>query len=171
MLGPDWQKNERGAALYNLVETFDEQLEAAQNIEEWNREINNLQSYINYNERIFSVFVTDLGKLEIQVNINQTIITLFKELKYLNQAKLKITAFLTFTADDAKSIYPSAINLKEALKTFYNNLRKLDENSEKLVVYHKSEIYNLFKQSANITWNCREQLKKFVERFAVMVLF
>jgi hypothetical protein len=44
--------------------------------------------------------------MEIKVNINEVIIGLFKEIRNLNHAKIKMTAFLNFTADDAKTIYP-----------------------------------------------------------------
>jgi hypothetical protein len=54
---------------------------------------------MNLNERIFAV--VQKKKLEIIVNFDEKIISLFKEIRNLNFAKVKITAFLTFTAEDA----------------------------------------------------------------------
>ncbi len=169
VLGPEWQKNAKGATLCKLVAQFEEELTKSQSIEEWSREVNSVSQQMSVNERIYQVSSQESGRMEIRVNINDVIIQLFKEIRSLNQAKIKMTAFLNFTADDAKTIYPQAVVLQEAMHTFYQQEHKMQDGLQRLVASHKQDVLVTIQQGANITWNCRDQLKKYVERLAQKV--
>ena len=109
ILGSDWQNTTEGSQLQEIAETFEKHLNNTQLIDNWNRDITFFLNQMNLNERIFAV--VQKKKLEIIVNFDEKIISLFKEIRNLNFAKVKITAFLTFTAEDAQKIYPWAVSL------------------------------------------------------------
>lgn len=71
--------------------------------------------------------------LLLYVNIHPEILNLFKSLKQLTNVKMKVTAFLSFTADDVKQIYQSAVLLTEALEGFYASEERLNEKQKVLV--------------------------------------
>ena len=71
------------------------------------------------------------------MNLHPDILNLFKSLKQLVNVKLKVTAFLNFTAEDVKQVYQWATILTETLDNFYAAEERLSEKQKVLAVTYR----------------------------------
>ncbi len=68
-------------------------------VENWTRDITQFTSNLNWNEKIFDII--QKKNLEIVVNFDDRMISLFKEIRNLTYMKIKISSSLQFKAEDA----------------------------------------------------------------------
>jgi dynein heavy chain 1 len=99
IFGADWRNNYEGVQLLEIKNQFEEKLNKNTLVENWNKEIVQFLDQKNLNEKIFQV--VQKKHLEVWVNFDSRIISLFKEIRSLNHTKKKIQSILTFIADDA----------------------------------------------------------------------
>ena len=67
-------------------------------VENWTREITLFTNNMNWSEKIFDI--VQKKNLELVVNFDDRLISLFKEIRNLTWMKIKLSSSLQFTADD-----------------------------------------------------------------------
>jgi len=120
VLGKDWYEQEKGRELKEMGEKFEKKL-----INHYKmcvkrpKEMANVKDSFNFRDQIFSV-KKDPGaeSLELIVQFEDDVVTLFKEIRNFNWLDVKIPHVLKFKAEEATLIYPYVVSLKESLRTY-----------------------------------------------------
>lgn len=144
VLGKDWDMHPEGKKLKELGDAFAKKLNTEKIVEKWVDDMSNYSSSFDFTDRIFDVVVRrgldGSERLELIVNFDQQIINLYKEVRSLNWLGFKRLIAIRIKADDAKTYYPYAISLQEALRTYNSTCLKIGGTIENLVAQSKMEI-------------------------------
>eukprot|EP00830_Metopus_es_P014592 TRINITY_DN3930_c0_g2_i1.p1 TRINITY_DN3930_c0_g2~~TRINITY_DN3930_c0_g2_i1.p1 ORF type:complete len:1285 (-),score=333.29 TRINITY_DN3930_c0_g2_i1:418-4179(-) len=160
LLGVNWDQYTEGKHLKDLSEQFKKHLNMQERVETWQKEVSaptvvDIQS----SSLVFDI-VQKKDKLELIVNFDEKVTTLFKEVRNLTQLGYKITYAVKKKAETAKAIYPKAVSLQEILKTFYQTNLLIDDRVSKLVAKIKGEMQNILKDCLKHTWSITQELDK-----------
>lgn len=121
------------------------------------------------NEKLFEV-VMKKKNLEIRVNYEEKLGNLFKEIRNLQNMKIRVTYSIQYIADEVKVNYPSALALQESLHTYMQISSQLNEKSGKLVAHLRKEVQTIISQGFNYLWTHKTQIQPYVKKFSEKVL-
>ncbi len=151
ILGSDWKRTIEGKQVEQQHDQFENLLNFPQLIESWKNKIIELNSNMRFNELIFSI--VQKKKLEITVNFDDRILTLFKEKRNLNYAKIQVNAFIYFVAEEFQKIYPFAMSLSDSIFSFNQISYKLNQKMAKYVATQRKLVLDALKEGISIRWN------------------
>ncbi|QIW99025.1 hypothetical protein AMS68_004543 [Peltaster fructicola] len=118
ILGAQWAQHTEGQRLFALGERFRERLDAQPIFDDWLREINRRQLTIS--GRLFTVVQNRVKRniLEVHVNFDPQVITMFKEVRNLNWLSFNVPHGVNTVSKEARRVYPFAVSLTESLTTY-----------------------------------------------------
>jgi len=167
ILGKNWSDHQEGKALKEIGDSFEKHLNVTAIAENNIREMQNLSGDKHYQDKIFAVIPKKRSdKVELIVNFDEKVISLFKEVRNFRWLSLKVPFTLQFKANEVQQIYPNALSLQDSLRTFNMISNKIDERLAKLVASHKKDVMNTITTGASLTWSFKIQLPKYVKILA-----
>jgi hypothetical protein len=95
---------------------------------------------------------------------------LFKELRNLQNMKIRVNYSIQYIADEVKVNYPSAVALQESLHTYMQISSQLTDKSAKLVAHLRRDVQTIIVQGFNYLWTHKTQIWPYVKKFADKVL-
>ena len=117
ILGPRWAQHTDGQKLYALGEGLRKKLDTQPIFDDWLRDIHRRNLVIS--GRLFTVTPSRAkgGRLEVHVNFDSQIITLFKEVRNLLWLNFNVPHPVSNVSKEARRVYPFAVSLMESLNT------------------------------------------------------
>ncbi|KAF7760646.1 hypothetical protein Agabi119p4_10055 [Agaricus bisporus var. burnettii] len=94
-------------------------------------------------------------QLQLAVNFDPQVITLFKEVRNLLWLGFSVPHAVTNMAKDAKRVYPHAVSLMETVRTYGQTLDLVERNRgiEWLVADYRNEAQRMISKGMNIRWD------------------
>lgn len=154
VLGPEWTLHAEGHKLQEESELFKQKLDTARIYEAWIQDVNRRK--ISINGQLFDI--TRLrsagGILELGVNFDPQIITLFKETRNLTWQSYSVPHAVTTVSKDAKRVYPYAVSLMESVRTLSQTLRQISAMGEESILLHgyRNDVYKLIGEGIPLRW-------------------
>ncbi|GAA5850789.1 hypothetical protein JCM8547_009091 [Rhodosporidiobolus lusitaniae] len=130
VLGKEWSHYADGQRLQTESQSFRDKLNTRPIYDAWLVDINRRNLQIT--GRLFNIVKNRqlAGALQLVVNFDPQIITLFKEVRNLLWLGFQVPHTISNIAKDAKRVYPYAVSLMETVRTYSQTIAKLDENPE-----------------------------------------
>ncbi|GAA5974101.1 hypothetical protein JCM11641_003434 [Rhodosporidiobolus odoratus] len=130
VLGKEWSHYADGQRLQTESQSFRDKLNTRPIYDAWLVDINRRNLQIT--GRLFNITKNRQqgGALQLIVNFDPQIITLFKEVRNLLWLGFQVPHTISNIAKDAKRVYPYAVSLLETVRTYTQTVAKLQDNPE-----------------------------------------
>ncbi|GAA6059654.1 hypothetical protein JCM10212_004157 [Sporobolomyces blumeae] len=130
VLGKEWSHYADGQRLQTESQSFRDKLNTRPIYDAWLVDINRRNLQIS--GRLFNITKNRQqgGALQLAVNFDPQIITLFKEVRNLLWLGYQVPHTISNIAKDAKRVYPYAVSLMETVRTYSQTVAKLDANPD-----------------------------------------
>ncbi|KAI8328287.1 dynein heavy chain [Blakeslea trispora] len=155
VLGKGWELYAEGQKLQIESSSFRKKLDTRLIYENWLQEITKRD--LSVSGRIFEISRNRVQKnaLQLGVNFDGQIITLFKEVRNLLWLNFQVPHTISNVAKDAKRVYPFAVSLMETVRTFSQTVHKVNRNPEisTLVAGYRHEVHNMITKGINLRWD------------------
>ena len=117
ILGAQWAQHTDGQKLHKLGEGFRRKLDTKPVFDDWLRDIS--RRHLSISGRLFAINQNRAkgNQLEIHVNFDSQVITLFKEVRNLLWLNFNVPHTISNVSKEAKRVYPFAVSLMESLNT------------------------------------------------------
>lgn len=154
VLGPGWHLHSEGEKLQRESDQFKEKLETRKIFDAWASDVTKRK--ISINGQLFDITRVRSagGILELAVNFDPQIITLFKETRNLTWQNYSVPHAITTVSKDAKRVYPYAVSLMESVRTLSQILRQISSMGEEAVLLngYRNEVYKLIVEGVPLRW-------------------
>ncbi|KAK5998324.1 Dynein heavy chain [Cladobotryum mycophilum] len=154
VLGPDWALHAEGHKLQEESELFKSKLDTGRIYEAWLADVSRRK--ISIHGQLFDInrVRSAGGILELNVNFDPQIITLFKETRNLTWQSYLVPHAVTTVSKDAKRVYPYAVSLMEGVRTLSQILRQIADMGEESILLngYKNEVYKLINDGVPLRW-------------------
>ncbi|KAK3073664.1 dynein heavy chain, partial [Teratosphaeriaceae sp. CCFEE 6253] len=154
ILGPKWAQHTDGQKLSVLSEGFRRKLDAKPVFDDWLRDIS--RRHLSINGRLFAITQNRArgNVLDIQVNFDSQIITLFKEVRNLLWLNFPVPHAITNVSKDARRVYPFAVSLMESLSTLAHTNAAIDGLSDVtlLLCGFRNNVHSLIGKGTSLKW-------------------
>jgi len=145
-----------------LINNFKKKLDTRPIFEAWQKDITNRRD-LNVSGRLFEITKNRAqgNVLQLGVNFDPQIITLFKEVRNLLWLNHQVPHNISGLAKTAKRVYPFAVSLMETVRTYAQTLQKVQKHPEiiMLVASYRHEVQVMIAKGINYEW------KYFVETY------
>jgi len=171
VLGPKWHHHVQGQALQKESLKFKDKLasNSTRLFQDWLEANNNTQQLFNIESRIFKI-VSHHKNLALEVNFDERMVTLFKEVRNLSRLGFKslIHYELKVYADDARQKYPFAMRLEEAIRMYHRTSARLDEHKSlvPLGAIYKRKVQETIKTGMGLQWDT-DKLANYVVKLGM----
>ncbi|GAA5826137.1 hypothetical protein JCM11251_007177 [Rhodosporidiobolus azoricus] len=130
VLGKEWSHYADGQRLQTESQSFRDKLNTRPIYDAWLVDINRRNLQIT--GRLFNITKNRQsgGALQLSVNFDAQIISLFKEVRNLLWLGYQVPHTISNIAKDAKRVYPYAVSLMETIRTYSQTVAKLQDNPE-----------------------------------------
>ncbi|BGP05267.1 dynein heavy chain [Rhodotorula toruloides] len=130
VLGTEWSHYADGQRLQTESQSFRAKLSTRPIYDAWLVDINRRNLQIS--GRLFNITKSrqQAGALQLTVNFDPQIITLFKEVRNLLWLGFQVPHTISNVAKDAKRVYPYAVSLMETVRTYSQTIAKLEANPD-----------------------------------------
>ncbi|KAJ3265095.1 hypothetical protein HDU77_006529 [Chytriomyces hyalinus] len=127
ILGKEWMHYAEGQKLYTDTTSFRRKLDTKQMFDSWVLDINKRD--LTVSGRIFDIprIRAQGNTLQLRVNFDNQIITLFKEVRNLLWMQFRVPITVANVAKDAKRVYPFAVSLNETVRTYTQTMSRVDK--------------------------------------------
>ena len=130
VLGKGWKLYAEGGKLQSESQSFRRKLDTRPIYEAWLHDINRRNMQIS--GRLFDISKNRMAQggtqLQLSVNFDPQIITLFKEVRNLLWLGFAVPHTISNPAKDAKRVYPHAVSLMETVRTYSQTVVKVHKN-------------------------------------------
>ncbi|KAJ6782306.1 hypothetical protein PWT90_00629 [Aphanocladium album] len=154
VLGPEWTLHAEGHKLQEESELFKHKLDTARIYEAWLADVGRRK--ISISGQLFDIARVRSagGILELAVNFDPQIITLFKETRNLTWQSYSVPHAVTTVSKDAKRVYPYAVSLMESVRTLSQTLRQISTMGEEAVLLngYRNDVYKLVADGVPLRW-------------------
>lgn len=149
VLGPEWNQYAEGQKIYSETKVFKTKLDTSHIFQQWLETVSNIKVEGN----IFKL--TKENEIKLEINFNNSLLTLFKEVRALSLQKFQIPHNVVVNSRLVKKLYPHAVILEECVSTLAEMLESVEGlNDLKILVYfEKQEIYTLIDSCFQIQWD------------------
>ena len=134
VLGTGWEQHTEGKKLREIGEAFAKKLSTQKQVEKWIDDMMEYSNTFDFSDKVFEVVsrgdIHGNKYLELQVNFDEQVINLFKEVRALNWLGFTGLIGMRIKADDIKTYYPYAISLQEAVRTYQQTCKRLGPHIE-----------------------------------------
>ncbi|RIA96574.1 dynein heavy chain [Glomus cerebriforme] len=162
VLGKGWEMYAEGQKLQIDSNNFKKKLDTRPIFETWQKDIQNRRD-LNVSGRLFEITKNRAqgNVLQLGVNFDPQIITLFKEVRNLLWLNHQVPHNISSLAKTAKRVYPFAVSLMETVRTYAQTLQKVQKHPEiiMLVASYRHEVQIMIAKGINYEW------KYFVETY------
>ncbi|CAB4481707.1 unnamed protein product [Rhizophagus irregularis] len=162
VLGKGWEMYAEGQKLQTDSNNFKKKLDTRPIFETWQKDIQNRRD-LNVSGRLFEITKNRAqgNVLQLGVNFDPQIITLFKEVRNLLWLNHQVPHNISSLAKTAKRVYPFAVSLMETVRTYAQTLQKVQKHPEiiMLVASYRHEVQVMITKGINYEW------KYFVETY------
>ena len=154
VLGTDWALHSEGQKLQAETSLFRKKLDTYPIFESWIHDVTKRK--ISITGRLFAIIRnrTHSNSLELIINFDPQVITLFKEVRNLLWLNYQVPHVLNSVSKEAKRVYPYAVSLMESVRTLAQTSRTIDSMpkiSFMLNGYQKN-LQDLITKGANLKW-------------------
>ncbi|KAG6054551.1 Dynein heavy chain cytoplasmic [Claviceps sp. LM77 group G4] len=154
VLGPDWTLHAEGHKLQEESELFKNKLDTGRIYEAWLADVSRRR--ISIAGQLFEIARVRSagGILELAVNFDSQIITLFKETRNLTWQSYSVPHAVTTVSKDAKRVYPYAVSLMESVRTLSQTLRQISAMGEESVLLngYRNDVFKLIGDGIPLRW-------------------
>lgn len=154
VLGPNWTLHAEGHKLQEESELFKHKLDTRRIYEAWLADVNRRK--ISISGQLFDIarIRSAGGILELAVNFDPQIITLFKETRNLTWQSYSVPHAVATVSKDAKRVYPYAVSLMESVRTLSQTLRQISTMGEESVLLngYRNDVYKLIADGVPLRW-------------------
>ncbi|SPN99639.1 probable dynein heavy chain, cytosolic [Cephalotrichum gorgonifer] len=153
VLGEQWKVHSEGQKLLHESELFRSKLDTRPIFDAWSREVKKRK--ISIAGQLFTVTrLRSSNTLELSVNFDPQIITLFKETRNLTWLNYSIPHTIGSVSKDAKRVYPYAVSLMEGVRTFSQTMRQISQMGEEAVLLngYRKETFALIRTGVPLKW-------------------
>ncbi|CAM0135389.1 unnamed protein product [Umbelopsis sp. WA50703] len=155
VLGKGWELYAEGQKLQIESNSFRKKLDTRLIYDNWLQEITKRD--LSVSGRIFEITRNRAqgGALQLGVNFDSQIITLFKEVRNLLWLNFQVPHTISNVAKDAKRVYPYAVSLMETVRTFSQTVHKVNRNPDvaTLVAGYRNEVHVMITKGINLRWD------------------
>ncbi|QPG94731.1 Dynein heavy chain cytoplasmic [Epichloe festucae Fl1] len=154
VLGPDWTLHAEGHKLQEESELFKHKLDTGRIYEAWLADVSRRKISIAGQLFEISRVRSAGGILELAVNFDSQIITLFKETRNLTWQSYSVPHAVATVSKDAKRVYPYAVSLMESVRTLSQTLRQISTMGEESVLLngYRNDVYKLIGDGIPLRW-------------------
>ncbi|SCV72617.1 BQ2448_4154 [Microbotryum intermedium] len=154
VLGKGWELYAEGTKLQAESQSFRRRLDTRPIYDAWLHDIQRRNLQIT--GRLFDITKSRAqgGQLQLVVNFDAQIITLFKEVRNLVWLGFSVPHTISNIAKDAKRVYPHAVSLMETLRTYSQTIAKLQANPgiAALVAEFRTNAQQQITKGMNVRW-------------------
>jgi dynein heavy chain 1, cytosolic len=154
VLGSEWAIHAEGQKLLNESNLFRKKLDTRMIFEAWLHDVQRRQ--ISISGQLFNVHRVRAagGALELAVNFDPQVITLFKETRNLTWQNYSIPHQINNVSKDAKRVYPFAVSLMESVRTFSQTIRHISEMGEEAVLLsgYRNDVFGFVGKGVPLKW-------------------
>ncbi|KAF2861004.1 hypothetical protein K470DRAFT_257348 [Piedraia hortae CBS 480.64] len=154
VLGPNWDHHSDGQKLLVLSKGFRQKLDSKPIFDDWLRDIG--RRNLSISGRLFAVTQNRAkgNQLEIHVNFDSQVITLFKEVRNLVWLSFPVPHAVSSVSKEAKRVYPFAVSLMESLNTLAQTNMAMEELSDAtdLLAGFRNEVQSYIARGASVRW-------------------
>lgn len=154
VLGQEWALHADGEKLQNESKMFRKKLTTRDIFQIWLRDVQLVMPTTNGRLFVIAKVRGPSGLLELDVNFNDNLVALFKEVRNLIWLDFSIPHSLSTVARDAQRIYPFALSLMESVKTYVSSVRAIQDlpNIAQLMSSYVKEAQTLFARGMSLRW-------------------
>ncbi|KAK7927737.1 dynein heavy chain [Apiospora marii] len=154
ILGSDWTLHAEGQKLQTESDLFKKKLNTQAIYKAWVDDVQRKQ--ITISGRLFNINKVRSANnaLDLAVNFDAQIITLFKETRNLGWQNFQVPHSVHNTAKDAKRVYPYAVSLMESVRTFTQTTRQISDmpGVSLLLSGYQNDVQNLIAKGVPLKW-------------------
>ncbi|KAF9161045.1 hypothetical protein DFQ26_004928 [Actinomortierella ambigua] len=154
VLGKGWELYAEGQKLQSESSSFRKKLDTRPIYEAWMAEITRRD--ITVSGPLFEITRNRAqgNVLQLAVNFDAQIITLFKEVRNLLWLKYQVPHNVSIIAKDAKRVYPIAVSLMETIRTYSQMVSKVQRHGDisTLVAGYRNDAQKMVSMGVNLKW-------------------
>lgn len=154
VLGLGWERYHEGEKLKSESETFRKKLDTREIFESWLQDVN--RRNVTISGRLFNINRNRAAgnTLELVVNFDPQVITLFKEVRNLTWLTFSIPHSLANVSKEAKRVYPFAVSLMETVRTYAQTNKTISEMHEVslLLSGYQENVQTLIVKGVPLKW-------------------
>ncbi|KAF9586482.1 hypothetical protein BGW38_004001 [Lunasporangiospora selenospora] len=154
VLGKGWELYAEGQKLQSESSSFRKKLDTRPIFEAWLSEISRRELAVT--GPLFEITRNRAqgNTLQLGVNFDSQIITLFKEVRNLKWLDYQVPHQIGFVARDAKTVYPIAVSLMETIRTYSQMVNKVQRHGEiaSLVAGYRNDAQKMVSKGCNLRW-------------------
>ncbi|KAK3805063.1 MAG: dynein heavy chain [Linnemannia elongata] len=154
VLGKGWELYAEGQKLQSESSSFKKKLDTRPIYEAWFAEITRRELAVS--GPLFEITRNRAqgNVLQLGVNFDAQIITLFKEVRNLLWLKYQVPHQVSIIAKDAKRVYPIAVSLMETIRTYSQMVNKVQRHGEiaTLVAGYRNDAQKMVSKGVNLRW-------------------
>jgi dynein heavy chain 1, cytosolic len=166
VLGKRWEMDPEGRKLKDDFDLFRQKLNTDVIFEKWVQET--LLRKFEVSGRVLDI-VRKGNQLQLDVNFDQAIVTLFKEVRNLQWLGYTAPFQISLLSSSGKQIYPAAVSLKEVVRLFSQASARVTPEVALLVARYKRDAQLLVTEGIRLRWEALPKLDPFVSKFSVAV--
>jgi len=155
VLGEDWTLHTDGERLQSESNLFRKKLTTRDIYEAWLRDVKTRNPSVS--GRLFNIVRSRSanGAMELNVNFDSHIISLFKEVRNLTWLNFQIPHRISTAAKEAQRVYPFAMSLMESVTGYFTAVRAIQEmpNVAPLLAGYEKEVQMLFAKGVPLRWD------------------
>jgi dynein heavy chain 1 len=145
VLGKEWEHDIEGQKLKADGENFKRKLNADLIFEQWVKETEARSFEVS--GKILDI-VKKGNKFHLDINFDPQIIILFKEVRNLTWLGFRVPWSISLLSSGAKQVYPYAVSLKEAIRTYMQTCGKISNEIKPLVASLKKEVQTILDEGS-----------------------
>lgn len=154
VLGEDWALQAEGQKLQAESHMFRKKLDTRPVFESWLHDVQ--RRNISISGRLFNVVRNRAAgnTLELVVNFDAQIITLFKEARNLSWLNYQVPHSINSISKEAKRVYPYAISLMESVRTLLQTNRAIAHMSDVALLLsgYQNDVQSLIMKGVPLRW-------------------
>ncbi|CAG8454634.1 4044_t:CDS:10, partial [Ambispora gerdemannii] len=155
VLGKGWEMYAEGQKLQNESLSFRKKLDTRPIYEAWLQDITRRE--LTVSGRLFEISRSRAqgNTLQLGVNFDPQIITLFKEVRNLLWLNYQVPHTVSNVAKDAKRVYPFAVSLMETVRTYAQTVHKVQKHPDiiMLVASYRNEVQAMIAKGIGLKWD------------------
>ena len=154
VLGTDWALHTEGQKLQAETTMFRKKLDTRPIFDSWLQDVTKRRIAIG--GRLFGITKNRAtgNTLELTINFDPQVITLFKEVRNLLWLNYQIPHALTSVSKEAKRVYPYAVSLMESVRTLAQTSRTISSMSEVSIMLngYQRNVQSLITKGIGLRW-------------------